>query len=97
MVSFQIQIDEFNLFSHLGFSNIAVFLMMKMGTPSDCIFHEINTDNDGLNCYHILGYKGNLETLTSLLCFERMNLKKVMHDQLQKEKARYRMKTMDIK
>ena len=81
----------------MGFSNIAVYLMMKMGTPSDCIFHELNTDNDGLNCFHILGYKGNLETLTALLCFERMNLKKVMHDQLQKEKARYRMKTMDIK
>ena len=70
---------------------------MKMGTPSDMIFHELNTDNDGLNCFHILGYKGHYDCLTSLLCFERMNLKKVMYDQLQKEKARFRMKTMDIK
>ena len=70
---------------------------MKMGTPSDMIFHELNVDNLGYNCYHILAFKGNYECLTALLCFERMCLKKVMYDQLQKEKNRFRMKTMDIK
>ena len=53
---------------------------MKMGTPSDMIFHELNIDNGGLNCYHILAYKGNHDCLTALLCFERMCLKKVMYD-----------------
>ena len=61
------------------------------------IFHELNLDNQGLNAYHILAYKGKYDCLVSLLCFERMCLKKVMYDQLQKEKSRFRMKTMDIK
>lgn len=68
-----------------------------MGTPSDMIFHELNIDNNGLSAYHILSYKGNYDCLVSLLCYERMCLKKVMYDQLQKEKSRFRMKTMDIK
>ena len=32
-----------------------------------------------------------------MLNLERLFLKKVMHDQLSKEKVRFRMKTMDIK
>ena len=68
-----------------------------MGTPSDMIFHELNLDNNSMNAYHILAYKGNYDCLVNLLCFERMCLKKVMYDQLQKEKSRFRMKTMDIK
>lgn len=74
-----------------------MYLSLKMGTPSDMIFHELNSDNNGLNAYHILAYKGNYDCLVSLLCFERMCLKKVMYDQLQKEKNRFRMKTMDIR
>ena len=61
------------------------------------IHHGLNTDNTGLTCYHILAYKGKVECLTALLCFERMCLKKVMFDQLQKEKAHFRIKTMDVK
>ena len=53
-----------------------------MGTPSDMIFHELNLDNQGMNAYHIMAYKGNYDCLVSLLCFERMCLKKVMYDQL---------------
>ena len=70
---------------------------MKKGTPSDVIFHDLNTDEQGFNCYHILCYRGNYECLVALLGYERMCLKKVMYDQLQKEKIKYRMKTMDIK
>ena len=81
----------------MGFRNIALYLAMKMGTPSDVIFHDLNIDDQGLNCYHILCYRGNYECLVALLGYERMCLKKVMYDQLQKEKSRYRMKTMDIK
>ena len=51
-----------------------------MGTPSDMIFHELNIDNNGLSAYHILTYKGNYDCLVSLLCYERMCLKKVMYD-----------------
>ena len=72
----------FTRISHLGYQNIAVYLSLKMGTPSDMIFHELNLDNNGLNAYHILAYKGNYDCLASLLCFERMCLKKVMYDQL---------------
>ena len=68
--------------SHLGFTNIAIYLSLKMGTPSDMIFHELNIDNNGLNTYHILSYKGQYDCLSSMLCFERMCLKKVMYDQL---------------
>lgn len=84
-------------YSYLGYQNIAVYLKLMMGTPSDMIHHTVNVDNTGLNCYHTLCYRGNVECLTALLCFERMCLKKVMYDQLQQEKSRYRMKAIDIK
>ena len=53
---------------------------MKMGTPADMIFHELNRDDQNLNMYHILCYRGQYEALVSLLNFDRMNLKKVMYD-----------------
>lgn len=46
------------------------------------IFHELSIDNNGLNAYHILAYKGNYDCMISMLSFERMCLKKVMYDQL---------------
>ena len=57
-----------------------MYLNMKMGTPSDMISHELNIDDKGLNCYHILCYRGNFDSLVALLNFERMCLKKVMYD-----------------
>lgn len=83
--------------SHLGFVNIALYLQIKMGTPSDMIFHEVNVDNFGQSCYHIICFRGNYDCLVALLNYERMCLKKVMYDQLCKEKSKYRMKSMDIK
>ena len=77
--------------------NIACYLQMKKGTPSDQLFHELNVDDQGLNCYHIMLYRGQYDCLITMLSLERLFLKKVMHDQLAKEKVRYRMKTMDIK
>lgn len=71
-----------DLACHLGFQNIAVYLSLKMGTPSDMLFHELSIDNNGLNAYHILAYKGNYDCMISMLSFERMCLKKVMYDQL---------------
>jgi ankyrin repeat protein len=54
--------------------------MMKMGTPNDMIFHDLNFDDDGLTCYHILAYRGGYDCLVALLNYERMCLKKVMYD-----------------
>jgi hypothetical protein len=60
--------------------NIACYLQLKKGTPSDQIFHELNIDDQGLNAYHIICYRGQFDCLVSLLCLERMCLKKVMYD-----------------
>ncbi len=68
-----------------------------MGTPNDMIFHDLNFDNHSQTLYHIICYRGNYDCLVALLNYERICLKKVMYDQLGKEKSRYRMKTMDIK
>lgn len=61
------------------------------------IFHELNSDDENRNLYHILCYKGNYDTLVALLNYDRLCLKKVMYDQLQKEKSHYRIKSMDVK
>lgn len=53
---------------------------MKKGTPSDQLFHELNVDDHGLNCYHIMLYKGQYDCLVTMLSLERLFLKKVMHD-----------------
>jgi hypothetical protein len=42
-------------------------------------------------------FRGYYDCLVALLNYERMCLKKVMYDQLCKEKSKYRMKSMDIK
>lgn len=68
-----------------------------MGTPGDLVFHDINVDDQGRSCYHILCYKGGFESIIQLLNFERMNLKKVLYDQLCRERQKYRMKNMNIK
>lgn len=82
---------------HLGFTNIALYLQMKMGTPCDMIFHELNIDNFGYNAYHVMAYRGQWECLISLLNYERICLKKVIYDQLLKEKSKYRIRTSDVK
>lgn len=67
-------------YSHLGFVNIALYLQTKMGTPNDMIFHDLNFDDNGQTCYHIVCYRGNYDCLVALLNYERMCLKKVMYD-----------------
>mmetsp|Transcript_33641 Transcript_33641/g.51884 ORF Transcript_33641/g.51884 Transcript_33641/m.51884 type:complete len:138 (+) Transcript_33641:67-480(+) len=64
----------------LGFKNIALYLIMKMGTPQDVIHQEINVDNEGRNCYHSLCFKGNFDCMIALLNIERVYLKKTLFD-----------------
>ena len=89
--------NPMDLAAYLGFKNIALYLVQKMGTPSDVIHQEINVDNQGRNAYHYMCYKGNFDCLISLLNIERIYLKKTLFDQLLKEKNRFRFKNMDIK
>lgn len=68
-----------------------------MGTPQDVIHQEINVDDQGRNCYHMICYRGNFDCMIALLNIERVYLKKTLFDQLLREKNRYRFKNMDIK
>jgi hypothetical protein len=83
--------------SYLGFKNIIMYLIGKMGTPQDVIHQEINVDNSGKNCYHSICYRGNFDCAIALMNIERVYLKKTLYDQLLSEKNRYRFKNMDIK
>ena len=52
---------------------------------------------EGRNCYHTLAYKGNYDTLVTLLNYERVCLKKVIADELNEVKKRFHFKNLDIK
>ena len=81
----------------LGFKNIALYLVTKMGAPASYLSQEVNIDNESRNCYHSLCYRGNYEVVTILLNIERFYLKKTILDQLVKEKNRFILKNLDIK
>lgn len=70
----------------LGYKNIAVYLMTKMGTPQDVLNQEVNIDNEGRNMYHHMCFRGNYECLVAMLSLERVYLKKTLFDQLLAEK-----------
>ena len=57
---------------------------------------DINVDKDGRSAYHSLAYRGNYDTLMTLLNYERACLKKVISDELHEVKKRYRFKNLDI-
>ena len=60
--------------------------MTNLGNPSDVVHKEINVDNEGRNMYHNLLYKGNYDSLISILNIERVYLKKNLFDQLYRDK-----------
>ena len=64
----------------LGFKNIALYLITKMGNPQVVIKQEINIDNSGRNAYHNLCFKGNFDCMIALLNIERVYLKKILFD-----------------
>ena len=59
--------------------------------------HELNVDKEGRSAYHTLCYRGNYDTLMTLLNYERVCLKKVISDELNELKKRYNFKNLDIK
>jgi len=65
---------------YLGFKNITLYLLTKMGTPQDVIHQEINVDNEGRNAYHQMCFKGNFDCMVALLNIERVYLKKTVFD-----------------
>lgn len=71
--------------------------MSKLGPPQDVINQEINVDNEHRNAYHAICYRGNYDCMITLLNLERVYLKKILYDQLLKDKKHFRFKNMDIK
>ena len=82
---------------YLNYKNIALYLAIKCGTPSEYMMQELNVDKEGRNCFHTLCYRGNYDTLVTLLNYERVCLKKVISDELNLTKKRYNFKNLDIK
>jgi len=83
--------------SYFNFKNIALYLSIKSGTPKEYMLQELNVDKEGRSCYHTLCYRGNYETLVTLLNYERVCLKKVIADELTHLKKHYSFKNLDIK
>jgi ankyrin repeat protein len=82
---------------HLNFKNIALYLMVKSGDANEYIQQEVNIDKEGRSLYHVLGYRGNYDVLTTMLNYERVCLKKVISDMLTSEMKAFNLKNLDIK
>ena len=83
--------------SYFNFKNIALYLSIKSGTPVEYMQQELNVDKEGRSCYHTLCYRGNYDTLMTILNYERVCLKKVIADELTSIKKRFGFKNLDIK
>ena len=81
----------------LNFKNIVLFLSIKSGTPAEYMLQELNIDREGRSCFHSLCYRGNYDTMVTLLNYERVCLKKVIADELNEVKKRFNFKNLDIK
>lgn len=80
-----------------NFRNLIVYLLSKYGQPHQFIGNSLNVDSVGRNAYHMMMYKGNFDALVTMLNYERMCLRKVIFDELQALKLKYKFKNLDIK
>ena len=61
--------------AYMGYSNTALYLITKMGSPQSVIRQEVNLDKYNRNAYHSMCYKGNFDCLTMFLNIERIYMK----------------------
>lgn len=80
-----------------NFKNVALYLLTKYGSPRQIIESSLNVDEQGRNAYHTMLFLGNYDVLVTLLNYERVCLRKVIFDELQADKQRFKFKNLDIK
>ena len=88
--------NPIDLACFLGYKNITLFLMTKLGRPQDIVNTEFNIDSEGRTCFHLMGYLGKAENLAVVLNYERECLKKMISDELCSAKATSRLKNLDV-
>ena len=74
-----------------------IYLLTKLGDPKIYVDMALNVDEEGRHTYHTLLYRGNYDVLVTMMNYERVCLKKVIFDELQSEKKRFKFKNLDIK
>jgi ankyrin repeat protein len=80
----------------MNYKNIVCYLLCKIGRPSQFVSKDYDIDNKKRNCFHILAYKGNVESMATVLNYDRECLKKTMADIIVEYKKRSKLKSLDI-
>ena len=67
-----------------------------MGRPEEFVQTEYNHDNESRTLFHAIAYKGNAQTLATLLNYDRECLKKHIFEELVKAKQLAKLKSSDV-